>query len=467
MRLIPSPNLKHLYSMGVGILLMQWIFADDWIHSFISSLVTYLLCLIFPRKYLGVTVFIWAMTFMTLCHLYRMYVSYMSGIFDFTGTQMVLTMKLTSFAYNLYDGTADKKNVFADYPEGSKAKVYKYRKQYAIEKLPTPLEFFGYIYCFTCILAGPAFEYQDYAKSIDGTIFQKKETHGHHGHKEHNSHDKAHKQEAKKQAPLDPSSLAAGFQCLAIGIFFMVTHLILVAKFPFPIIGNKEWITAHPNHVERFLYTVVAAFTERTKFYFAWKLAESASVFAGFGFQGYNDKGDVIGWHGVENVDIIGVETACNVQNSTRCWNKRTQGWLERYTYSRTGNSLVITYFVSALWHGLYPGFFFFFMFMPVLTTIERGWRIHINPLILPGYDGRNYSTAPKGTRDIYWILCTIGTYLTISTVVQTFSLGSWENCHNALGSYNYGPYIFWVILAGILSIIPAPKKPKTEKKLD
>lgn len=409
---------------------------------------------------------------MTLCHLYRMYVSYMSGIFDYTGTQMVLTMKLTSFAYNLYDGTADKKNVFAEYPEGSKAKVYKFRKQYAIESLPNPLEFFGYIYCFTCILAGPAFEYQDYVKSIDGTIFHKKEPHHHHNHNHNHDHDhnKHNKHEQKKDHHPNPSSLAAGFQCLAIGIFFMVLHLVLVAKFPFSIIGNKAWIEAHPNHVERFLYTVVAAFTERTKFYFAWKLAESASVFAGFGFQGYNEKGEVIGWHGVENVDIFGVETACNVQNSTRCWNKRTQGWLERYTYSRTGNSLVITYFVSALWHGLYPGFFFFFMFMPVLTTIERGWRTHINPLILPGYDGRNYSSAPSSTRDIYWILCTIGTFLTISTVVQTFSLGSWENCHNALGSYYYGPYIFWVLLAGIFSVIPGPKKSKdskTTKKVD
>jgi hypothetical protein len=458
--------MKHLYSMTVGILLMQWIFGSDWIHSFISSLVTYILCLIFPRKYLGVGVFIWAMTFMTFCHIYRMYISYMSGIFDFTGTQMVLTMKLTSFAYNLYDGTADRQKVFHDSEkfEGSKAKVYKIRKQYAIESLPNPLEFFGYIFCFTCLLAGPAFEYQDYAKSIDGKIFEKQTHKGHHGHQ---SHPHPHQHPSHKPTK-EPSSVFAGFQCLVVGIFFMVTHLILVAKFPFPIIGNKGWIEAHPNHVERFLYTIAAAFTERTKFYFAWKVAEAASVFAGFGFQGYDDSDKIIGWHGVENVDIIGVETACNIQNSTRCWNKRTQGWLERYTYSRTGNSLVITYFVSALWHGLYPGFFFFFMFMPVLTTIERGWRTHINPLILPGYDGRNYASAPSGIRDVYWILCTIGTYLTISTVVQTFSLGSWENCHNALGSYYYGPYIFWVVLAGILSIIPAPRKPKaTTKKTD
>ena len=49
-----------------------------------------------------------------------MYVGYLSGVFDFTGTQMVLTMKLTSFAYNLYDGTADKDNVFPTTPHEDK-----------------------------------------------------------------------------------------------------------------------------------------------------------------------------------------------------------------------------------------------------------------------------------------------------------------------------------------------------------
>ena len=41
---------------------------------------------------------------------------------------MVLTMKLTSFAYNLYDGTEDKKNVFADHDDKKKKKVYSERK---------------------------------------------------------------------------------------------------------------------------------------------------------------------------------------------------------------------------------------------------------------------------------------------------------------------------------------------------
>lgn len=41
---------------------------------------------------------------------------------------MVLTMKLTSFAYNLYDGTADKKKVFAVHEDKKETKIYADRK---------------------------------------------------------------------------------------------------------------------------------------------------------------------------------------------------------------------------------------------------------------------------------------------------------------------------------------------------
>jgi D-alanyl-lipoteichoic acid acyltransferase DltB (MBOAT superfamily) len=98
-----------------------------------------------------------------------MYVSYLSGAFDFTGTQMVLTMKLTSFAYNLFDGTADRDKVFKDYDANDKkGKIYADRRKYAIKQIPNLLEFFGYVFCFPCILAGPAFEYQDYIRAING-----------------------------------------------------------------------------------------------------------------------------------------------------------------------------------------------------------------------------------------------------------------------------------------------------------
>jgi len=369
----------------------------------------------------------------------------MSGIFDFTGTQMVLTMKLTSFAYNYYDGTYDKKRVFPEkpYEDKKKAKLYDDRKRFAIMKLPNLLEFFGYIYCPSCILAGPAFEYNDYLRSIDGTAFQKPAIEG----------EKAVKSQA-------PSRLLPGLQRLFVGVLCLVLYLQVNARFKVQHHYNPDFVTAHPNYLFRYILLCVAMFGDRLKFYFAWKVAEGSSIFGGFGFEGYDKEGKSKGWGGVENVDIIGFELSTNIQSVSRNWNKRTQGWLERYTYNRTNRSLAATYFVSALWHGLYPGFFIMFLSMPLITNIERLARIKINPFFCAGFDGFNLKTYPKTTlATVYWWACWALTMGVMNYVVQVFPMGSLENCLIALGSYHYIPYIVLISIYILLEIVPAPKK--------
>jgi D-alanyl-lipoteichoic acid acyltransferase DltB (MBOAT superfamily) len=239
-----------------------------------------------------------------------MYVSYMSGIFDFTGTQMVLTMKLTSFAYNMYDGTADKKNVLEKTHEDKKlAKVYQDRARFAITKLPSPLEFFGYVYCFTCILAGPAFEYKDYERAIDKSAYRK-------------SGDSVMTQRTPS------SNFLQGLHRLLVGVVCLVGFLQLSAHFTIADQLNVEYVQS-VDPVTRFARLMVAIFAYRLKFYFAWKVAEGASVMAGFGFEGYDNEGREKGWRGVENVDILSFESSSNMASFTRHWNKRTQGWLE------------------------------------------------------------------------------------------------------------------------------------------
>lgn len=201
-------------------------------------------------------------------HAYRMYVSYLSGIFDFTGTQMVLTMKLTSFAYNLYDGTTDKANVFRVYDDKRLARLYGERKRFAIEKLPNPLEYFGYIFCFTCILAGPAFEFKDYVTIIDKTAFQKP----------------IRKDKTKDDVEVEvPSTLAPSLYRLFVAVLCLLSHMQLSARFPHSVVYNAEWISLHSWYF-RWGYTSLSLFAERLKYYFVWKVAEGACVMAGFGY---------------------------------------------------------------------------------------------------------------------------------------------------------------------------------------
>lgn len=180
---------------------------------------------------------------------------------------MVLTMKLTSFAYNLYDGTYDRKRVFETaHPDTRVQRVYDSRRKFAIQQLPNPLEFFGYIYCFTCILAGPAFEYNDYLHAIDMTSFQRKD-----------------------QLTKRPSTFLPGLARLLVGIVCMVGYLQLSPVYPMKSLYDPEFI-ARTTFLERFIHLALGMLVERFKFYFAWKVAEGACILGGFGFEGYDEK---------------------------------------------------------------------------------------------------------------------------------------------------------------------------------
>ncbi|CAM9195114.1 unnamed protein product [Discosporangium mesarthrocarpum] len=103
---LPSPTIKHIYSFLVGVWMMQFVFYSQWIHSLITTAVTYIMVLTLPNKYMPQVVFTFVMAYISFSHIYRQYVDWMGWSLDFTGPQMVLTIKLSSFAYNVHDGRA-------------------------------------------------------------------------------------------------------------------------------------------------------------------------------------------------------------------------------------------------------------------------------------------------------------------------------------------------------------------------
>ena len=76
---------------------------------------------------------------------------------------MVMTVKLYTLSYNIYDGSGSGKRTI-DHVLGNAAakesekRIMSERKARAVPGLPPPLVFFGYLFNFTTVLAGPAFE---------------------------------------------------------------------------------------------------------------------------------------------------------------------------------------------------------------------------------------------------------------------------------------------------------------------
>lgn len=73
----------------------------------------------------------------------------------------------------------------------------------------------------------------------------------------------------------------------------------------------------------------------------------------------------------VKNVIITGLVFTSKVKYFLSCWNISTHEWLKNYVFMRmldnkkrsgATKAALVTFMVSAIWHGFYPGFISFFL---------------------------------------------------------------------------------------------------------
>jgi len=120
---------------------------------------------------------------------------------------------------------------------------------------------------------------------------------------------------------------------------------------------------------------------ERSRYYFVWSLSNTAYISCGSGYNGYYGKR--MQWNRFKNALPTKLELMENVRALTTNWNIRSADWLKSYTYVRIPKfknkflRLIIdptlsTYIVSALWHGLFPGYYVIFITLGIETIVGR-----------------------------------------------------------------------------------------------
>lgn len=126
-----------------------------------------------------------------------------------------------------------------------------------------------------------------------------------------------------------------------------------------------------------------------------WKLAEGAGLVAGLGYSGIDSNGRNK-WNRLQNVNIRQIELAPNLRVLLSGWNANTAEWLRYSVYNRIYKkesqrsstvATVVTFLLSAFWHGYYPGYYLTFLGMAWLTDISRNCRKHIRPLFLSRFE--------------------------------------------------------------------------------
>lgn len=242
---------------------------------------------------------------------------------------MIATIKLTSFGFNVADGRTK-----------NQALLSSYNKRMKIERYPTFIEFFGWMFFFGGFLVGPTSEYMDYMRFVTMDMFDVKDN--------------------KKKLP---SAVRQTGWLIIKSLMFVGVIVTVAPSYSSAHVDTAMW--RELPLLKKLFYLQVAAFTSRCKYYVAWFLSEGACVLCRFGYNGVDAKGRPR-WDRFKNIDVRKCELSQSIKEMIDNWNMGANRWLRYYVYMRitppgqTGGakSAMITYGVSALWHGFYPGYY-------------------------------------------------------------------------------------------------------------
>lgn len=330
-RLVPGVLPKHIYAAVSGAILSYLSFGFSSNLHFLVPMTLGYASMVLVRRHCGVITFFTGFGYLIGCHVYYMSGdAWKEGGIDATGALMVLVLKVISSAINYNDGLLEE--------EG----LREAQKKNRLIRLPNLVEYIGFCLCCGSHFAGPVYEMKDYLEWTERKGVWKESS---------------------------PSPFFATLRAVIQAAICMGLYLNLVPHFPLSRFSEpiyQEW-----GFWKRLFYQYMSGFTARWKYYFIWSVSEAAVIISGLGFSGWSDSSSSKPkWDRAKNVDIVGVELATSAVELPMHWNIQVSTWLRHYVYERLVKKgtkpgffqLLATQTVSAVWHGLYPGYIIFFV---------------------------------------------------------------------------------------------------------
>nr|CAD7405084.1 unnamed protein product [Timema cristinae] len=300
------------------------------------------------RMVLGV-----ALLYLSCIHIHRQMYDYGSYTLDITGPLMVITQKVTSLAFSLHDGlTRQEDELTAN------------QKYHVVKKMPTLLEYFSFMFHFQALMCGPVVFYRDYMDFIDGTNFLKHAP---------SSSGKLDNNSNSRKVVFEPSPYLVVFKKVVVSVLCALLYVKLIPSFPIQRVKEAEFVedTIVPY---KMYYLIISTTLVRFKYYHAWLLADAICNASGLGFNGFDQNGNPC-WDLISNVDVLKFEFSLSLRDSIEQWNKGTGRWLRMIVYDRVDRChTLLTYALSALWHGFYPGYYLTFMSGAMFTFASRAF---------------------------------------------------------------------------------------------
>jgi len=324
----------------------------------ISAIGTYAIAQYVQGPFMPWIGFVFAMGHLSINQLARQFAN-TPGVVDITGAQMVMVMKLTSFCWNVADGKIHEKELSP------------YQQERALKKLPSFLDYAAYVLFFPSLFAGPSFDYADYRRWIETTMFEVPA-----------NVDPSKKPPTRKKRKIPRSGTPAAWKAAA-GLVWIFAFLKLGGRYSMDLLLGDEYMKY--GFFRRVWILHMFGFAARTKYYGVWALTEGACILSGLGYKGVDPATGKVSWSRLQNVNPWGVETAQSTRDYLGSWNINTNNWLRNYIYLRVTpkgkkpgfRASMATFTTSAFWHGFFPGYYAAFVTASFIQTVGKSKCIH------------------------------------------------------------------------------------------
>ncbi|XP_061401273.1 lysophospholipid acyltransferase 6 [Musca vetustissima] len=340
-----SSNVRHIVALSIGLVFGYFCFGPQAIHIAGLPAACYVAIRTQSPKVVQRTVMVVAMAYLLTIHVLRQIYDDGSCSLDITGPLMIITQKVTSLAFSIHDGFVRQTK------DLTKAQQY-----HAVKKLPTALEYFSYVLNFQGLMAGPLVFYKDYIDFIEG----------------YNLRPAASSDKGKAEMVLEPSPVKTVVKKVIGSFICAFIFMRFVKLYPIKNLKDDDFVE-NTTITYKIWYAMMATTTTRFKYYHAWLLADAIANNSGLGFTGYDKDGNA-NWDLISNINVFGFEFATNIRDAINNWNCGTNRWLRTIVYERVPKKYgtILTFALSAVWHGFYPGYYLTFATGALMVTSAR-----------------------------------------------------------------------------------------------
>lgn len=339
---IKRPILRHLYGAFFGLVFCLVNFGPwSTCYCLVTSLAVWVMMNRQAPRWL---VFGFAFLTCSIAHLWIMYHDYLGWHMDFTGVQNILTLKFVMWGFDLRYYFEQDASEPTD-PNTNKDEAAQFDEKVKLTTRPTLIEYMSHLFWFANVLTMPIFSPQQHLNWVN-----KADTKG---------------------------AFIPCLRTIAYAVLISLVHLTVGPYFVFGKITDGSWHNWPV--VYKWWYLWMGMLIAKAPYYVGWLLAEASTIACGMGREASwlappGIKNADKPWSGASTVHIVAMETSRNFVEVTQSWNFSTSGWLRHYVYLRLPPryATLVTFFVSALWHGFYPGYYIAFMGGAIHTIMGR-----------------------------------------------------------------------------------------------